>query len=527
MARRLALVAPVLAALVLSLPALARADTYCVNFVGCAGTTEPDLQTALDAAAATTTVADTVEVGTPGAPISGGYHYTDGGNAANQVSIVGAGRASTLLTSLSGSGLFLNGSGSTLSHLTVQAPAGGNYGIQTSGSLSDVDITSADPGTGSQTGVYFYGPNSSWTGGTLTLPTGSGNQTGVYASTPGVAYTLQDVSINAEDTPVLGAQGSLTLRRVSIVGGVGIVAEGEQAVADNVTFRQLPTGSGFFVDAESTGSLDTTVSLNHVSAFGNAGSSDLGLIVGSGNPGRSVTATIRNSIFRNFFFSIDRSASASGASSNVNVSYSDIELLHSLSNNNSGGTGATTSGAGNIDTDPLWVNAPEADFALKPGSAAIDAGDPAGVLPGESATDIVGAPRIAGARTDMGAVELQPPPPPPPPDTAAPTFKTSKLPTKLTLKKLLAGITFTIAPSEPSSIDASLLGSASSVKLAKSYNFTLAHRKLGLSAAKRRVTLKVRKKLLGRSRKFSLQLKIVATDASGNARTLKRTIKVR
>ena len=40
------------------------------------------------------------------------------------------------------------------------------------------------------------------------------------------------------------------------------------------------------------------------------------------------------------------------------------------------------------------------------------------------------------------------------------------------------------------------------------------------------MTLKVRKKLLGHSRRFSLQLTLVATDAAGNKRTLKRTIKV-
>jgi hypothetical protein len=132
----------------------------------------------------------------------------------------------------------------------------------------------------------------------------------------------------------------------------------------------------------------------------------------------------------------------------------------------------------------------------------------------------------------MGAVELQVPPPapsPPPPakDRLAPRFRLSKLPSKLKLKQLLAGISFTITPSEPSSIDASLLGSAKSVRLAKSFNFTLAHKKLGLASGKRRVTLKVRKKQIGRSRHFSVQLRVVLTDAAGNKTTARRTIKVR
>ena len=158
----------------------------------------------------------------------------------------------------------------------------------------------------------------------------------------------------------------------------------------------------------------------------------------------------------------------------------------------------------------------------------IDAGDPVGLLAGDSVTDVLGAPRISNGRQDMGAVEAQIPPPvsPPAKDTTAPSLKTSKLPKKLTLKRLLAGITFTVVPSEAASIDATLAGSASSVKLAKNYNLTLAHRKLGLAAGKRRVTLKVRKKLLGHSRRFSLQLTLVATDSAGNKRTLRRTIKV-
>jgi hypothetical protein len=515
----------VLASLVLALPALAHAATYCVNSPGCAGTSEPDLQSALDAAAATATQADTVDVGNPGPPISGGYHYTDSGNAANQVAIVGAARTTTVLkaTSGSGSGLYLNGTGSTASHLTVQAPQGGGYGMQTNGSLSDVDITSADPGTGAQTGVYFYGPNSTWTGGTLTLASGSGIQTGTYASTPGVSYTLQDVTVNAEDTGVFGAQGSMLLRRVRIASAAGIQASGEHLVADNLTF--VATGSNAFTFVQSTGTLDSTVSLNHVSAFGPGATSD-GVIATSSNPGRSVTATVRNSVFRNFLFSLYRNADGSGASTNVSVSYSDIDLVHTTNTNTNGGSGGITLGPGNLDTDPLWLGAPAGNFSLKPASPVIDAGDPAGLVAGDSATDVLGQPRSSNGRQDMGAVEFQQPPPPVV-DKTPPTFKTSKLPKKLRFKRLLAGLTFTVNPSEPAAFDATLAGAARSVKLAKTYNVTISHRALKLAPGRRRITLKVRRKLFGKSRKFTLRLTLVATDAAGNKTTKRSTIKVR
>jgi hypothetical protein len=84
-----------------------------------------------------------------------------------------------------------------------------------------------------------------------------------------------------------------------------------------------------------------------------------------------------------------------------------------------------------------------------------------------------------------------------------------------------------VRPNEPSALSATLAGAASTVKLAKSYNITLAHKSLRRAAGARRVTLKVRKKLLARSRRFTLKLTVVATDAAGNKKTLTRTIKVR
>jgi len=76
-------------------------------------------------------------------------------------------------------------------------------------------------------------------------------------------------------------------------------------------------------------------------------------------------------------------------------------------------------------------------------------------------------------------------------------------------------------------VNATLAGSAGSVKLARSFNFTLAHKHLGLKSGKRRITLKVRKKILGHSRRFTVRLTVTATDASGNVSTIRRTIKVR
>jgi hypothetical protein len=524
--------ATLVAALTLALPALAHAATYCVNAPGCSGTQETTLQAALTAAQGTTTEADTVQVGDPGPPTSSGYTYADGGLPANQVAIVGAGPGTTVLTrTTSGAVLQVIGPGSTISGLTVQMPAGSSDGITTSGSLDNVNITSLDDGSGSPVGVDFLsgGTTEHWIGGTMTLPAGSGSRLGILNGMgAGGTLDLEDLTIGAATQGVVGGNANTTIaRRVSLAADIGFIAQGDQMTLDDVAFRSLGA-PGIFAVADTVGGNNGALNLNHVSAFGDGGQNSIGVIAESNNPNRSATVTMRNSIVRNFFFDYQQEADGTDTTANINVSYSDFSTVHGTVNNISGGTGGVTAGPGVVDDDPRFANPAAGDFSLLPGSPAIDTGDPAGLAAGDSTTDLLGAPRISGARQDMGAVEFQFPAPVPPPvrDTAAPSLKLAKLPKKLKLSQLVKGFSFTVTPSEPSSIIATLAGSASSVKLAKSFNFTLAQKKLGLKAGKRKITLKVKRKLLGKSRKFTVRLTIVATDASGNKKTVTRTIKV-
>ncbi len=74
----------------------------------------------------------------------------------------------------------------------------------------------------------------------------------------------------------------------------------------------------------------------------------------------------------------------------ISITYSDVQ----------GGW----DGIGNLDADPLFVDAAVDDYHLLPDSPCLDAGDPA-YVPVPNETDLDGQPRVIGDRIDMGAYE--------------------------------------------------------------------------------------------------------------------------
>ncbi|MGH9363518.1 MAG: right-handed parallel beta-helix repeat-containing protein, partial [Thermoanaerobaculia bacterium] len=89
--------------------------------------------------------------------------------------------------------------------------------------------------------------------------------------------------------------------------------------------------------------------------------------------------------------------------SHVTVLHSDIEGGRA-GVSVSGAQSTVTWGAGNIALDPQFVDPAQADYRLKPGSPALEAG----TAEGAPATDLEGNPRPCGSGIDLGAYESCP-----------------------------------------------------------------------------------------------------------------------
>ena len=118
-------------------------------------------------------------------------------------------------------------------------------------------------------------------------------------------------------------------------------------------------------------------------------------------------------------------------------------------------------------------------------------------------------------------------PGPPAPDTTAPVITLHRVPSRLTPKRVLRGVVARVTSTEAVSLEAALIGRARTARITRAGDLVLAERKVGLSAAARRVRLKPSRRLVARTRRFTVRLRVVATDAAGNRATALKRIRVR
>jgi hypothetical protein len=111
-------------------------------------------------------------------------------------------------------------------------------------------------------------------------------------------------------------------------------------------------------------------------------------------------------------------------------------------------------------------------------------------------------------------------------DTTAPACAIGGVKKTVKRKAFLKGIVATVTCDERTAVEGSLLGSARSVRLTAAFNLTLGARSLALGGGARKLTIKPSKRLVGKAKKLTVQLLVVATDASGNRTRKTQTIKI-
>jgi hypothetical protein len=255
--------------------------------------------------------------------------------------------------------------------------------------------------------------------------------------------------------------------------------------------------------------------------------------------GRNADARVSSTVIRGTAISFRRKGDAPvageiGGDAKLTVKYS----LFGAALDQSGPGGDADVATENIpgNPDPLFANPQAADFTPKAGSPLLDAGDPRALLPGESAVDIAGRPRVANGRVDIGAYEYQPPAnPPAPPDKVGPKLKivtssarltrSGKLQIKVTCPKAeTRGCKGNVAAASAKKLKLTKKSRSKILSLGKSNFNTIAAGKSKV------VTIKVGKtarSVIKKRKKLSVKITVSARDRAKNLGKASRTITVR
>jgi hypothetical protein len=112
-------------------------------------------------------------------------------------------------------------------------------------------------------------------------------------------------------------------------------------------------------------------------------------------------------------------------------------------------------------------------------------------------------------------------------DTAAARISLLGLSRRVKYRRFLRGLSPNILVSEAASLDVTLLARARTARIARAGDLVLAERHLAISARTRSVRLKPKRALVAKSARFSVRVRVTATDAAGNRSTRTKTVPVR
>ena len=114
-------------------------------------------------------------------------------------------------------------------------------------------------------------------------------------------------------------------------------------------------------------------------------------------------------------------------------------------------------------------------------------------------------------------------------DARKPRVKIDSLPARPRFRHVRRGLRPRLSANEPVSYVVELLGKATSAHIsdAKPYNLTLVRRTIRMTSKARRISLRPKRALLGPRRKLRVRIRVTATDAAGNVRVVRKTVKAR
>ena len=388
----------------------AGAAVFCVapETLACPGGQLPTLQQGLDAALAAPGP-DTVQL--PEGTVTGPGFY-DSADPDNRVTLVGAGRDRTVITS--------------------PTSTGSDYSLdlRNSATLSDLTVKQFTPAVPNQDALLLVG-TADRVGVSSSIASdarASFNGTARHVSASGPATVF--VNGTLEDSDITGGQlytgtGASVFRRIRVVSPFGVGGQNSSVViSSSLVVNTDPNGTvGSFTASPVPNSHATTV-LSNNTFIGGGGPGCVGIAIsgqnGSYTPPNDFAvndATIANTVVRNCKTTLVRDADGDDRTANVTVRNSDIDLSPIAVTQTGAGTLTAGPGAGNLSVDPLFVGLNGFDQELRFSSPLVDQGLTDPVSPEESATDLNGNPRVVDgngdgvARRDIGAFEYQRRPP--------------------------------------------------------------------------------------------------------------------
>jgi PKD domain len=376
----------------LAFPSGAEATTFCVSRPTCVsagGTPELDIQSAFNAANSDAAPPSTVEIG-PGTYGIGSLVF----NKSSQLTVIGAGRGATILTTSTGGIALTGNSGDLITSLSLHGTSAAASQLLTlgGGTADGVDISLDAPGS-DVVAVFGSGTvkRSSVTVTGNALATAIGFEVG--------PTTVEDTTLTAPEG--LTSAGFTTMRRDRVIASnIGADCHSTCRFEDSLISMAAGSSDGLLIDC-----LGATADLagNNLTIVGPASAS----VAARCGPGTgTATATIDSSILRGATAHALQ-ASTTGVSSHAEIdpTYDDYDPSTDLVSGP--GAALTDPGTGSVHADPRFVDDAGGDYRIRFDSPALDAGNPAALGLLDSSTDLLGQPRVVGGRRDIGALEYQ------------------------------------------------------------------------------------------------------------------------